>query len=294
MKKALLSVLLVLALLAFAGCGQTSADTADAETAEPAAAATDAQEPEITAEASQETEAGAESLLEAELTIAAAASMTDVTAAIKAAYEELYPNITLTFTYASSGALQTQIEQGAPVDIFISAAQKQMIALQEQELLLDDAYKDLLKNNVVLIIPADSEKEIASFEDLASETVEMFAMGNPESVPAGQYAQELLTSMGIYEQIESKANFGTDVRQVLTWVESGEVDCGIVYSTDAATSDSVTIVSSSSGSDVINIIYPAAVLKSSEYPGQAQDFIDYLATEECAEIFDSFGFEVIE
>ncbi|MEX1307693.1 MAG: molybdate ABC transporter substrate-binding protein [Eubacteriales bacterium] len=229
-----------------------------------------------------------------ELTVAAAASLTDVTAEIKALYEAENPGVTLTFTYASSGSLQTQIEQGAPVDVFISAAQKQMNALEEQSLILTDTRVDLLENKVVLIVPADLESTITCFEDLTADAVVTVAMGDPASVPAGQYAEEVLTSLGIVDAVEAKANFGTDVRQVLTWVENGEVDAGIVYATDAATIDKVTIICEAPADSVKQIIYPAAVLAASTYQDESLAFIEFLGSESCAAIFAKYGFTMVE
>lgn len=227
-----------------------------------------------------------------ELTIAAAASLTDVTAEIAEAYKTVAPDVTLTFTYGSSGSLQTQIEQGAPVDIFMSAAQKQMNALEEQSLLLNGSRIDLLENKVVLILPVDSELGLTSFEELASNDVKTMAMGDPASVPAGQYAEEVLTSLGIKEEVEAKANFGTDVRQVLTWVEGGEVDAGIVYATDAATTDNVSVICEAPSDSVKQIVYPVAILKESKQAETAQAFIHFLKTNECAALFEKYGFDM--
>jgi len=229
-----------------------------------------------------------------ELTIAAAASLTDVTAEIAEAYKAVAPNVKLTFTYGSSGALQTQIEQGAPVDVFMSAAQKQMNALEDESLLLDGSRSNLLENKVVLIVPKDSASDITSFEDLAKDTVGTVAMGDPASVPAGQYAEEVLTSLGIVDTVEAKANLGTDVRQVLTWVENGEVDAGIVYATDAATTDKVTVVCEAPEGSVKQIIYPVAILKASANAEAAQAFIDFLKSDACATIFEKYGFAMAE
>lgn len=224
-----------------------------------------------------------------ELTIAAAASLKDVTAEIAQAYKAEAPDVTLTFTYGASGALQTQIEQGAPVDIFMSAAQKQMDAIEEQALLLDGSRLSLLENKVVMIVPKDSALGLTSFEDLAKDAVKTVAMGDPASVPAGQYAEEALASLGIKEVVFAKTNLGTDVRQVLTWVEIGEVDAGLVYLTDAVTTDKVTVVCEAPESDN-KIIYPVAILGASANAQAAQAFIDYLKTPDIAVLFEKYGF----
>lgn len=229
-----------------------------------------------------------------ELTIAAAASLTDVTAEIAEAYEAVAPDVTLTFTYAASGVLQTQIEQGAPVDLFISAAQKQMDALEEQSLLLDNTRSNLLENKVVMIVPKESALNLVSFEDMARDDVKTVAMGDPASVPAGAYAEEVLLYLNIADRVMPKANLGTDVRQVLTWVENGDVDAGIVYATDAATTDRVTVVCEAPTGSVENIIYPIAILNASPNAQAAQAFIDYLKTVQTATLFEKYGYKMAE
>jgi molybdate transport system substrate-binding protein len=278
MKKGFGIVLFLCMMLALVGC---SGPASDAPSESPAA--TVAPEESVSPVASEEP---------VELTIAAAASLTDVTTEIAEAYKAAAPNVTLTFTYGSSGNLQTQIEQGAPIDIFMSAAQKQMNALEEQSLLLDGSRINLLENKVVLIVPVDSTFGLKNFDELASDEVKTIAMGDPASVPAGQYAEEVLTSLGIKESVEAKANFGTDVRQVLTWVEGGEVDAGIVYATDAATTDKVSVVCEAPADSVKQIIYPVAILKESKLSEQAQAFIEFLQTDACAALFEKYGFDM--
>lgn len=230
----------------------------------------------------------------AELTIATAASLTDVMADIKTAYAEKKPNVTLNFTFASSGSLQTQIEQGADVDVFLSAALKQMKTLQSENLLLDDSYIELLENKVVLIVPADSKTDIASFNDVNTDKVSIIGMGEPSSVPAGSYAKQVFTSLNNWDSVSAKANYGSDVRTVLTWVENGEVDCGVVYATDAMTTDKVKIVAQAPDGSSEKIIYPGAVIKSSKNTDAAQDFLDFLTSAAAVKIFESYGFTVIK
>lgn len=227
-----------------------------------------------------------------ELTILAAASLTDATAKIAELYKEVAPNVTLTFSYGSSGALQTQIEEGAPADIFMSAATKQMKALDEEGLLLADTKKDLLLNKIVLIVPSDSTLGITSFEEVGGDLVKTIALGEPEGVPVGQYAQQVFTNLGILDAVKAKVNYGSDVKQVLTWVESGEVDCGVVYSTDAKISENVSIVCEAPEGSHEEIIYPAAVLGSSTSPKEAKAFLDFLSSDEAAAVFEEFGFSM--
>ena len=225
-----------------------------------------------------------------ELTILAAASLTDVCNELKGMYEEKERNVTLNFSYAGSGALQTQIEEGAPADLFISAAQKQMNALKDKKLMKEETITDLLENKVVLIVPADSTKEIASFEDVKKDEVKLVGVGELESVPAGQYAKTIFTNLGIWDTVEKKANFGTDVRTVLSWVSSGTVDCGVVYATDAYTTDQVKIVAEAPAGSCDPVIYPAGVVAASKNSGAAEAFLSWLKSDEAMKVFEKYGF----
>lgn len=240
------------------------------------------------AAAKEETEEENEATIE--VTILAAASLTDVTKELAELYKDMAPNVTLTFSYGASGPLQTQIEEGAPADIFISAATKQMDALEEGGLLLDNTKKELLINKVVLIAPQDSTLELTSFEDVGTDKVKTIALGEPEGVPVGQYAEEVFTNLGILDTVKTKANYGSDVRQVLTWVESGEVDCGVVYSTDARVGENVKIICEAPAGSHKDIIYPAAVIKGSANQDAAKAFIDFLSTPEAVASFEKYGF----
>lgn len=229
---------------------------------------------------------------EVELTISAAASLTDVLDELKIKYQEENPNVKLNFTYGSSGALQAQIEEGAPVDVFFSAAEKQMDALAEGDLILEDTRNTLLVNKVVLITPKDGEVEIKSFEDLKSDDVKKIAIGDPSNVPVGQYTEEIFDKLNLTDDLMPKTVLGTDVRTVLTWVESGEVDCGIVYATDAFTSKDVKISAEAPADSHKTVTYPLAVVKDSKHADQAKNFIDFLMGTEAAKAFESYGFDL--
>lgn len=224
------------------------------------------------------------------LTILAAASLTDVCDEIKTIYEEDYPEVTLTFSYGGSGALQAQIEEGAPADLFLSAAMKQMTALEEKGLVDTESVISLLENKVVLITPKDSNQEIGSFEAVTEDTVAMIGLGEPGSVPVGQYAEEIFTSLGIWEEVQKKANYGSDVRTVLSWVETGSVDCGVVYATDAYTSEKIQIVCEAPEGACQRVVYPAGIVTDSTEKEAAEIFLTYLQSKECMELFASYGF----
>jgi molybdate transport system substrate-binding protein len=225
-----------------------------------------------------------------DLTVSAAISLKDALDEAKQTYIASNPNVTIEANYGASGTLQIQIEQGAPVDLFLSAAPKQMDALETKALLLEGTRRDLLRNDVVLIVPKDSSARISSFQDLTRPDVKQVALGEPVTVPAGQYAKEVLTSLGIYDAVNSKAILGKNVRQVLTYVETGNVDAGIVYATDAMSSAKVKIVATAPAKSHAPVIYPGAVIKASKNPSAARAFLDFLASPRGLAIFQKYGF----
>ena len=222
-----------------------------------------------------------------ELTILAAASLTDVCNEIKTEYEAAHPN-------GASGALQTQIEEGAPADLFFSAATKQMTALNDEGLMDPDSIVKLLENKVVLIVPEGSDKDITSFEDVATDKVGMIGLGEPGSVPVGQYSEEIFTSLGILDTVKTKANYGSDVRTVLSWVETGAVDCGVVYATDAYVGENIQIVCEAPAGSCKQVIYPVGIVKASEHADAAAEFLAYLQTDHAMQKFEGYGFSAAE
>ena len=224
-----------------------------------------------------------------EITILAAASMKDALETIK----EQYPNkaVTIHYSYGASGTLQTQIEQGAPADIFISAADKQMDALEEQDKIDTSTRTVLLKNELVLIASKEN-KEITGIDDLTTDKVTTIALGDVASVPAGQYANEALTKLKLLAAIQDKTVYGSDVRAVLNWVEEGQADCGVVYGSDAKSSDKVRIVEVFPSDSHEDIQYPMALIKDSKQPEQAKAFMKYLQSEEAKAVFKDNGFQV--
>lgn len=227
-----------------------------------------------------------------EVYILAAASMTDAVKEIGANYEKEHPNVKLIYNFASSGALQTQIEQGAPADIFISAAQKQMDNLEQKNLIDKSTRRDLLENKVVLITNKDNTLKISDFNDLATDKIKKIALGDPKSVPVGQYSEEIFKNLNILDNVSKKAVYASDVRQVLSWVENGEVDCGIVYATDAAISDKVKILMNAPDNTHKPIIYPVAMVSSTKNAEIAKDFINYLSQDKQKNILIKYGFSV--
>jgi molybdate transport system substrate-binding protein len=227
------------------------------------------------------------------LNVSAASSLGDVLKAINIAYVAQNPNVAITANFASSGTLQTQIENGAPADVFISAAPAQMDNLQKKGLLLDDTRKDLLNNRVVLVVPNDSTLGLSSFSDLALDKVKKIAIGDPKSVPAGTYAAQAFDQLRITAQVQPKEVLGADVRQVLTYVEGGNVDAGIVYSTDALTSTRVRVVAAAPPEINAKVVYPVAAVKASKVPDAAIGYIDFLFGTQAKTLFEKYGFTMV-
>jgi len=225
------------------------------------------------------------------LTISAAASLKDSLNEIKTLYEAKNTNVKLTINYGSSGTLQQQIEQGADVDIFVSAAAKQMDALASKDLLLKDTRKNILENDVVLIVPKDNTT-ITSFNDLTTDKVKKIALGEAKTVPAGQYAEEVFTKLGTLDKIKTNAVYANDVKQVLSWVETGNADAGIVYTTDAKVSDKVKVVAAAPSDSHSPVIYPASVIKASKKADSAKDFMNFLSDAKAKAVFEKYGFKV--
>lgn len=226
-----------------------------------------------------------------ELQVSAAASLTDAMKELGGMYEKEHGNTKLVFNFGSSGALQQAIENGGSADLFFSAAQKQMDALEKAGLLADGTRKNLLENEVVLIVPKDGGKAITSFDALATPAASRIALGEPKGVPVGQYTEEILTKLGILDQVKAKAVYGSDVRQVLSWTETGDADCGVVYATDAAVSDKVKVAAKAPAGSHKPVIYPAAILKDTKHMDEAKSFLDFVSSEKGMAILEKYGFK---
>jgi len=230
-----------------------------------------------------------------EVNLAAAASLKNVyDEKLIPMFEQKYPGVKVTPTYASSGDLQSQIENGLEADVFMSAANKQMNALANKSLINNDTNVQFLENKVVLIVPKDSSANISSFDDL-KKVNGTIAIGDPASVPAGQYGKEVLTNLGIWNATESKMSLGTSVTAVLNQVAEGSADCGIVYATDAKSNDKVKVVCEApEGSLKTPVIYPVAELKNPKHPEAAKAFMDFLQSKEAKDVFVEYGFTIHE
>ena len=212
-------------------------------------------------------------------------------------FEKENPEIAVEGTYASSGDLQHQIESGLDADVFFSAATSNMDTLAEEKLIDEDTVVDLLKNNVVLITPKDSKLGIKSFKDITK--ADTIAIGDPESVPAGKYAKEILTNLDVYNKVEKKASLGASVTEVLSWVAEGSADAGIVYATDAQTENTngddkeVEVVATAEDSMMQTpVVYPVGVVSASTHKDEAKAFEDFLQTDEAKAVLEKAGFTI--
>ena len=306
MKKRMVSVLLTCVTgLAMAACGTDNASVTSEEVKqETEAAETDGEQKEE----AEEEPVQEETAEQVEVTVFAAASMTETLTEISELYKEECPNVNLTFNFDSSGTLKTQIQEGAVCDLFISAGQKQMDQMDSSsdpevnteglDLVQEDTRIDILENKVTLCVSDENEAGLTSFDDLAAALKEgsvLMAMGNSD-VLVGQYTQKILAYYELSEQ-ELAANgvisYGTNVKEVTTQISEGSVDCGVIYCTDAY-SAGLEVVDSATAEMCGQVIYPAAVLKNSEHSEEAKAFLDFLQTDACMEVFEAVGFSQVQ
>ena len=227
-----------------------------------------------------------------QVNVFAAASMTETLTEIEKKYEAAHSDIDLVFTFDSSGTLKTQIEEGAPCDLFISAAPKQMDQLQELGMVDVDTRIKLLENRVVLCVAEGNPAEVNNFDDLAHVLKAgnvLLALGNAD-VPVGQYTQKIFAYFGLDEDaMVTCLTYGSNVKEVTTAVLEGTADCGIIYATDAY-SAGLTPVDTATDDMCGAVIYPIAVLSNAQHPEEAQDFLFYLTEAEASAIFEKVGF----
>lgn len=222
-----------------------------------------------------------------EVTVSAAASLTNLLTEAKSRFESEHSSVRIRLNLGSSGALQQQIEQGAPVDLFIAAATGPIDSLVGKGLIDQGAVSTLAFNKVVLIRSVANEA-VNGWADL--EKARRVALGNPAHVPAGQYGKAVLEKLNLWGLVEPRVILGEDVRQVLQYVQSGEVDAGIVYQTDAAGADKVIIVAEAPAGSHPPVVYPMAPLKGARQPAEAKQFADFLTSASSRPLLTQFGF----
>ncbi|MEA5604133.1 molybdate ABC transporter substrate-binding protein [Nostoc sp. UHCC 0252] len=223
--------------------------------------------------------------------VSAAASLKEVLEEIKPLYQQSKSNVSINYNFGASGALQQQIEQGAPADIFISAAKKQVDALEQKGLLVAGSRTNLANNRLVLIVAQDVVG-ITSFYNLTDSKINKIAIGEPRSVPAGQYGEQVLKRLKLYDRVKSKLVFANNVRQVLAAVESGNAEAGLVYATDAKISNKVKVVVAADEKFHSPIVYPMAVIKNSKNISAAKDFLQFLSDSQAKTVLKKYGFIV--
>lgn len=229
----------------------------------------------------------------ADLTVSAAVSLKDAFDEIGRAFE-IKTGRPVIFNYGASGTLQRQIENGAPVDVFASAGVRQMDELEEKKFLEPATRRDFARNTLVLIVPKDSLTGIGSFADLTKPQVQKIAVGNPKTVPAGQYAAESLKKMNLTDALQTKLIFAENVRQVLDYVRRGETDAGVVYQTDALTAkDGVKVVATADEQSHAPILYPLAIIKDSRQAEAAREFADFVMSAQGQAILQKYGFRSV-
>ncbi|HEY9623096.1 MAG TPA: molybdate ABC transporter substrate-binding protein [Crinalium sp.] len=228
------------------------------------------------------------------LLIAAAASLQDALEELDPLFEQTHRGVTVNYNFAASGPLQQQIEQGAPVDLFISAASRQMDALQEKSLIVTNTRRNLLTNSLVLVVPRNSTLGLTSFRQLTNSNVRRIAVGEPRSVPAGQYAEEVFRNLGLLDQLRAKFVYGNSVRNVLGTVESGNADAGVVYATDARVSNQVRQVATAPSNLHSPIVYPMAVITASRNQQSARAYAQFLASSQAQAVFRRYGFGIAQ
>lgn len=228
-----------------------------------------------------------------EITVSAAASLKNAFEDIGKAFESQKGGIKVYSNFGSSGDLKRQIEGGAPVDVFASAAQREMDDLERQGILAPGTRRNFAGNEIVLARPSTSNVQLKSFNDLTKQEVKKIAIGNPPSVPAGMYAEQVLKYFRVWEGIKDKFVFGESVRQVLDYVARGEVDAGIVFSTDAmARSKDVAVVMKAPAGSHVAVVYPIAIVRNTKNEKVAKDFVDFVTSDVGKRILEKYGFKV--
>ena len=230
-----------------------------------------------------------------EITVSAAISLKDAFVEMGKIFKERHPGVKLVFNFAASGDLARQIEAGAPVDLFASAAQNDMDDLDLKGLLVANSRTNFASNKVVLVKPARSRIPLNSFQDLQKNEIKRMVIGNPKTVPAGRYAEEVLRYFSLWNVIKEKLIFAEHVRQGLDYVARNEVDAAIVYSTDAFIRDKqVKIVAVAPDGSHQPIIYPIALVKGTKNENLAKSFISLILSEEGKKVLQKFGFGILK
>lgn len=222
------------------------------------------------------------------LIVSAPASMSDAVSEITRKFEASHPQVDVKVNFGASGSLEQQVEKGAPVDVYLSAGKKEMDTLTRKNLV--KTVHSFAGNSLVLIEPKDSADRIQSLKDLTNKNIKWLAIGEPGSVPAGRYAYQSLNSYHLWDNLKQKLVFGKDVRQVLTYVEKGNVNAGIVYKTDALTTKNIRIVQTLPENSHQPIQYFVGMVKQTQHANEAAEYENFLLSQESIRILHKYGF----
>lgn len=226
-----------------------------------------------------------------ELIISAAASLTDVADDLQEKFNEKYPHIRLHYNFGGSGKLAQQIKQGgAPVDIFMSASIEDMAGLSESGLIVEETITDFAKNEIVLITHDSNEIQMEEIAEIVNQDIDYIAIGDVESVPIGRYAKQALDALDLWELVEEKVVFSNSANQILSYVEQGNAQLGIVFATDAMRGKNIKVVANVDPSLHDEIIYPAAVINTSDALDAANLYLNFLESDEGKSILQTHGF----
>ncbi len=225
--------------------------------------------------------------------VGAAVSLQPALTEIDALFTAAYPDIKVEYNFASSGFIQQQVQQGAPLDVVFFAAASFMNSLENENLLVKGSRRDILSNRMALIVPANArtpshwreQTKVQDFADLVAEEIRVLSIGDLQAMPAGRYAQEILTEAGVFEALRPKMVFASTVREILTAVEQGNADAGILFTSDAQLSDRVRVVATAD--PITPIVYPAALVRDTP---AGQTYLEFLTTEEAEAVFLEYGF----
>ncbi len=271
---ALAILVLVSLVVSLAGCGSQAATSTSTGSAT-----------SVTLATSTSVAAGSQ-----ELTVSAASSLKAAFTEIGKSFDSANGSKT-NFNFDASGTLQKQIEGGAPLDVFASAALKQVRALQDQALVDADSVREFAGNQIVLVVPADATLDITSFQDLTKADVEKITYGDPKVAPHGVAAEEILSKLGLSEQVKPKVVYATNVSQALAYVSAGEVDAAIIFATEAmAGGDKIKVIATADPSWYSRVAYPIAIVSASEAKTLGQAFIDYVTGPGGQTVLEKYGF----
>jgi molybdate transport system substrate-binding protein len=230
----------------------------------------------------------------ATINLSASIVLSDALAEINQLYIQANPGSTIVPNFTAAGTIQQQIENGAPCDVFVAAAPVWMDNLQTKGLIIQDTRRDLVGNTLVLVVPTGSSLNISSLNDLTGSAVQKIAIGDPGSVSAGTYAKKAFDQLNLYAALQPKLVLGGNVRQVLTYVETGDVDAGLVFATDAQGSSKARVVAGVPAEINSQIVYPAAIVKATKDIEAARLYLDFLSGEAAKSIFVKYGFSVVQ